>query len=261
MIALRVNIDPKAMARAVRKLPASKVKEIVKKTVDADARALIKDVISITPPMIGGRSLAASGRAGRAIAARDVKRVFASASYVYKTIHAVSPQHASAFWLLRKKNPERALKFVRQWSNNVLVKNLPIQPVPDPALHESSRNRRGTVPSARALKAIITNEAAMKRYIKQVQKRVGQLAAGWLRAAIHYQIKLPDWITRRASIGTMSFKNTPMSYGVQITNDNKHADADLDRRIRVVAGWEKRQKRIEIRFRHELTAALRAALS
>lgn len=260
MISVRVSIDPRAMRRAVRKLSTAKVAEIVRKTVDADARGLIKDVISITPPMVGGRSFTESRQAGNKSVSRDIKRVFASASYTYETIRRRSPAAASAFWFSKNKKNDVAARIVRDYSDNPLLHGKPLLPAPDPAMHQNARSRRGRVESARSLAAVITRDPALKRYITSVQRRVGLLASGWLPSANHYQVKVPSWVPG-SSTGAISFRNNGPRYTVSMINANKHATAELERRVNTVAGWNKRQKRIDIRFRAELTAALRAAVA
>lgn len=61
--------------------------------------------------------------------------------------------------------------------------------------HRGRRGRDGRVkPSGSRL--VVTNPAALRNYIKERQKNVGMLKAGWLPAVSKFGGKAPAWITR-----------------------------------------------------------------
>jgi hypothetical protein len=93
-----------------------------------------------------------------------------------------------------------------------------------PSLHTSARDKRGHV---RNQKNLMTLDAAKeKRYIKDMQKRVGTAKGSWGKAADAVEAKLPAWARKAAGFGVdkinvqdnISDQKNPR---ITITNSNK----------------------------------------
>ena len=207
----------------------------------------VPGLVQVTPPAHASGSGIVSGRAaqqaGEAKVARDVKRVFASAGYVYDTIKA--PAEASAFWFNlrgKKKDYAEAERIMRAASSNVKVRNASIAQRPDPALHKAAR-RRGTVPRV-DVRQVIADPRALDRYIRLVQRRVGMLAAGIVTA---YNGRfgslrgVPAYVRRQISswaTGNITEKGgDERSYQVTLRLDAGALNPDMQRRFNYVLGY------------------------
>lgn len=207
----------------------------------------VPGLVQVTPPAHASGSGLVSGRAaqqaGEAKVARDVKRVFASAGYVYDTIKA--PAAASAFWFSirgKKKDYAEAERIMRAASSNVKVRNASIAQRPDPALHKAAR-RRGTVPRV-DVRQVIADPRALDRYIRLVQRRVGMLAAGIVTA---YNGRfgslrgVPAYVRRQISswaTGNITEKGgDERSYQVTLRLDAGALNSDMQRRFNYVLGY------------------------
>lgn len=207
----------------------------------------VPGLVQVTPPAHASGSGLVSGRAaqqaGEAKVGRDVKRVFASAGYVYDTIKA--PAAASAFWFNlrgKKKDYAEAERIMRAASSNVKVRNASIAQRPDPALHKAAR-RRGTVPRV-DVRQVIADPRALDRYIRLVQRRVGMLAAGIVSA---YNGRfgslrgVPAYVRRQISSwasGNITEKGgDERSYQVTLRLDAGALNPDMQRRFNYVLGY------------------------
>jgi hypothetical protein len=86
----------------------------------------------------------------------------------------------------------------------------------DPAAHQSQRNRRGRV--RRNPRVYLVKDRDLKKYIKDVWKRVGRMKGGWAAAAAKYGVSLPGWIRRQGS-GSVVEKLGPLNPTILIRND------------------------------------------
>lgn len=69
----------------------------------------------------------------------------------------------------------------------------------DPAFHQSHRNSRGRVRGIPSDQKMIVGEANLDRYIRDVQKHVGRLKAGWLPAAERLKVSgIPKFVSRHS---------------------------------------------------------------
>jgi hypothetical protein len=70
---------------------------------------------------------------------------------------------------------------------------------PDTGEHRSARTRRGRVPKRRRPTVLVKKPAKLKRYIRDVQKRLGMTKAGWMAGIKLIQGKIPAWVSRHGS--------------------------------------------------------------
>lgn len=261
MIVANINLGkiPALIAQA----PKIARPEMVRFVQDA-TRALVSSsgnvpgLVQVTPPahnakegLVGGR---AAQQAGEKKVARDIKRVFASASYVYDTIKA--PAAAAAFWFTlrgRKKDYVEAQRIMQATSSNPKVRQSQIVKRPDPSLHQSAR-RRGTVPRV-DVKQVIADPRALDRYIRLVQRRVGMLAAGIVSA---YNGRfgplrgIPAYIRRHVSswaTGNITEKGgDERSYHVTLRLDAGPLNGEMQRRFNSVLGYRQKAMQRQLPF-------------
>jgi len=183
------------------------VKPVLKKSgrdlVRSGARLAMTKAIEITPPMSAARGPTKdTQRFAERLIASDVRRVFATVDYAYGTIQ--SPAAASAFWFLLKTGGrkgraagiESAREILRDKSYNQRLRNAPIVATVNPQLHADAR-RRGRVPKSAHVQQIALRPTSIDRLIKQRQRNIGFLAAGWLEAVDQLKVtRVPAWIKR-----------------------------------------------------------------
>lgn len=233
---LSIKVESAALSRRLRELQPI-FKKNIEEMVKAGSKLAVRKGLEMTPPMGKGRDMNKSTQTFQEkIVQRDIRRVFATASYAYDTI--TNPVAKSAFWMLVKgKKRGRADAFraagniIRDHSNNAALKSAEIAMQPDVALHSDAR-RRGRVNKAN-VKQIITQEARLNTYIKQRQKNVGFLAAGWNAAVKQLKVnRVPAWIRRHASApGAVYTRRRIGSYTLQIVNRVSYGAAAQLQRI------------------------------
>lgn len=195
-------------ARLIQKLRdiAPEMHKGMKPLVKDAGKIAIRKAVEMTPPgWINIDSQTAKKRGEHKIE-KDMRRVYATASYAYGTI--ADPDAKKGFWKLAKgrktKDFDAAMKIVVAQSYNVRLKQAVMAEDPDPAIHQSVR-KRGVVPRGQHVKQIITREAkrgGLETLIKKVQKNVGIWAAGWMPAVEKLGVsRVAGWIKRHATKG------------------------------------------------------------
>lgn len=260
---LVANISLGKIPALMQQAPKIARPEMVRFVQDA-TRALVSSsgnvpgLVQVTPPahgtgdgLVGGR---AAQKAGEAKVARDVKRVFASASFVYDTIKA--PAAASDFWFNlrgKKKNYAEAERIMKAASSNSKVRNAPIVQRPEASLHQAAR-RRGTVPRV-DVRQVIADPKALDRYIRLVQRRVGMLAAGIVttyNGRFGALRGVPAFIRRHISswaTGNITEKGgDERSYHVTLRLDAGPLNGDMQRRFNAVLGYREKAMQRQLPF-------------
>ncbi len=155
---------------------------------DATGRALLDEIV------LTGRNLAVSlarsqqpfglGRdaeaMGKAAVERDIRRVYISVPGFYAQLKRQDPLLAPAFWKAWTNRDMTELERVARASR--AGSGLEVLSVPDAATHGRRRGPRGRVQGKRP-SALVTDDAALKNYIRKVQARVGMTKDGWADAA------------------------------------------------------------------------------
>jgi hypothetical protein len=83
---------------------------------------------------------------------------------------------------------------------------------------------------------------ALRAFIKAAQARVGQLAAGWKKAAQKLRVNVPAWIAKHNADGDGEVKTTPQGIKIILRNSVGYASGlrNMKRRIaRALRGQEK----------------------
>jgi hypothetical protein len=135
---------------------------------------------------------------GEAAVARDIRRVFAPAWYVFKAIRDQDGQLADAFWYFYSIGQRRRAQQILEVSGIARgLATLPIEPL-DPKRHQSLRNRRGRIPPTQGFVSIPSNPKKLATYIVKEQRMVGFCKAGYAVAAraLGGTRGIPQWVTR-----------------------------------------------------------------
>lgn len=220
-------------------------RQLVRQQVDITAKAFTREIVTQWTPPAGPslRGLAAK-KAGEGSLARDIRRVFPTASAAYATL----PEGIAArFWaLVQRRQYTAAENLLRDHSTQARLRNARITRLPDPTHHQRAR-RRGIVPRSTPAQQIITNAAGLNTYIRAQQKKVGLLASGWLASARYFKIKLPAWVERHQTSGTIRPTLLPGRTAYRITNNAPHG-GDLPRKATRLAEIKMNQLRRRLPF-------------
>lgn len=182
------------------------------------ARLLLTRVLRLTPPKTQAQ--------GRARVAGDILRVYKD----FGNVSFDAPVIQKAW----RANDYQALQTLLGPGN--FTEGLRLEKEVNPEIHQSARKIRGRVSERRKLHVGVTGRGKLKRYISQVQRRVGIAKAGWARAMIAVGGKLPSWInrhgTRYGEVKDESRKG--INPGIELINKAVHMK-DLNSRNRIVA--------------------------
>ncbi len=110
--------------------------------------------------------------------------------------------------------------------------------------HQAQRGKRGRTTEAgradrvtgrwRWMDILVTSEAALKKYIRKVQQRVGQARGGWAKAYVELggRISRSGWVGKHMDSGSYQDTSTNDEFRATITNNSRWAsNGDPDRII------------------------------
>jgi hypothetical protein len=170
------------------------------------ARLLVERLIEWTPPF--GKNKAAQTKGTRAVES-DVRRVFIPFKDVPFLVKEIASQRLEG--MSSEKNLDKVkfrdpsiqklwdkrdwdvLRLIFERSAEAQSRNMRVVRVPDPAEHQKARVS-GRVRKGRRPTVVVEKEAALRTYIRTVQKRVGKAKAGWIAAARLVAARFPAWI-------------------------------------------------------------------
>lgn len=94
-------------------------------------------------------------------------------------------------------------------------------------IHEGHRNRRGRVPRRVHSKTIV-GKRILNRYIRERQKGIGKLKAGWSAVAERYSLRLPAWVARHGRSQSAFYDDlNRQTLGGSLTAENRVDYADI----------------------------------
>lgn len=70
-------------------------------------------------------------------------------------------------------------------------------------LHKGARNKKGRTRSRNRKDKVPVTRAVLRSYIKKKQEHVGRLAAGWNSASNRLRVRVPAWVKRHSSPGSV----------------------------------------------------------
>lgn len=219
--------------------------QLLRREVTTTARAFTREIATQwTPPAGPDLKGTPAKKAGEAAVQRDIRRLFPTASAAYASLP--QPQAAQFWALLKRGQLDRATALLRTHTTDARLRNAPLSRRPDPTLHHRAR-RRGIVPRSTPAQQIITDPRPLSTYIRQQQRRVGLLASGWLAAARYFKIKLPAWVERHSTHGSIAPSLLPARTLYRITNNAPH-NGDLPRKATRLAEIKMNQLRRRLPF-------------
>ncbi|MDR2462195.1 MAG: hypothetical protein LBD30_00230 [Verrucomicrobiales bacterium] len=158
---------------------------------DKDAGAILRQQAGLLAKALAAATPPFKGRAeGVNAVSRDLRQVFGTWREMFKSIEKRDPPLAAAYWRAVKQGRKaEAVKIARQVLGDRVIE------VPDRAIHRQRRDSYGRV-SGKYPSAYVTNEASLKRYLRQREQHVGMTKAPWAKIATHYGVRMPGWTTR-----------------------------------------------------------------
>lgn len=232
MITAKVNAS--ALNAAISYWVAN-TKDDLDDTIKKQAAMIVGSVIAITPPAKSTARDFSFGRGGGITKEAKQRGEIAIASDAHVLFPTVSPKtKAEEVWAMIQNG--------HRWGTGRGAKKIPqyAETVADlQRVHEAARSprtgriRTGTIGQNMAL----TKKGIRAQFIKMQKKKVGILAAGWLKAA--YALKtargnLPVWI-RRHSNSPGGVRINSSRFGISVTASNKvpYFPSDMDSRVQV----------------------------
>lgn len=193
------------------------------------AGIIVGHLIAVTPPGASkGQAMNARGgiansakKAGEAIIAADIAALFPTTKLKDAMVHGMVD--AGFEW-----GTGRGKKTVREFAETVADLE---------RIHKFARSKStGRVKTgSTGQNMAVTRAPLRKAYIKQVQKQVGKLNAGWLRAANELKTSAratPAWITRHgAQPGGSGELRTVGGILVRVFNNVPYFPKDMERRV------------------------------
>lgn len=228
------------------------------------------ELIQRTPPFSGRaivRMLTARGaalkdldvepltakRVGERRVEKDIRRVIYGVNGAGYVGDKQAMANAVEWGVLQKCEERQAVRLFAKKSGEVYgVDTAQFIPSPDMSAlgkhHKSARGARGRVTTAGTrdrkigrwvwLNVVVTKEAILKRYIKAVQKAVGQAKGGWAEAFMRLggRMSRSGWVGEHASThGEARVKIEPWNAEILIINKSKWANGGDEDRIRQTA--------------------------
>jgi len=222
MISIKVNeVDARAFNEAVNNIVATSKRDL-RVVINQQAKLLATQFMHYTPPFAGGNipsagsggSTKADHKAGVEAVKRDILRTMTPPSELFRN-GFTSKQLEK---IVKKKDKKR----LQDYFDNVKSPKLRGYKVVDfdPLLHLKNRVRGNRFRPSNQQKFVF-EEREVKRYIKDVQKRVGSMKAGWGVAINKFGGSMPAWVRNQLghAKGTAEvLRDEPTSYTVEMSN-------------------------------------------
>lgn len=193
---------------------------------------LVGHVIAITPPGgKNGQSLGERGGIERSAKVRGESRIAADIASIFPT--AKAPEEEVRGWIRSgiKVKPTKH-------SRAAQVRDIAFSLGDMARVHRIARNpQTGRTRSLGGDNMAFARPAMLKAYIRQEQKKVGQLNAGWLKAADDLgtaKRNTPAWITRHGRRGgSSSISRTFRGTTITIANHQTWFPSGMDARVAI----------------------------
>jgi hypothetical protein len=154
---------------------------------------LIRKVMDFTPPFeTGGKAGATDLSVGRGAVASDI----------YKTMNVFNPaaRTRSLEKVIDEKNIE-AFNIIARRSKSGYMKGKTAVAF-SPQIHLSQRNKRGRVGGSDRRQVVLGSDVGLlKKYVAEVQNRVGWAKSGWLKALLLVGGTAPNYVMKKGTSG------------------------------------------------------------
>ena len=253
----RTKVDIAPLMAKLRAIPGA-MEEVIVPLVKQEARLFVRDVVKFTPPASAGKFGMQAKKQGEAAVARDIARIYGTASKAYVDMALRDKKTAGAFWKAMQANDLVKAKEIMQKIGGPRYRGAQsIAPFDGGVMHERFR-RRGKVNRDRVM-MLVTDAKQLQAYVKKMQGQVGLLASGWVQAAKKLGQSLPAWVTRHGDRrGACVVIESGEKVAIIISNKVRYGIAqDMQRRADYVLGY--RQRALAARMPYVIRAALKKA--
>jgi hypothetical protein len=253
----RTKVDIAPLMAKLKAIPGA-MEEVIVPLVKQEARLFVRDVVKFTPPASAGTFGMQAKKQGEAAVARDIARIYGTASKAYVDMALRDKKAAQAFWKAIQANDlVKAREIMQKIGGARYSGTRSIAPFDGGVMHERFR-RRGKVERDRVM-MLVTDPKQLKAYVKKMQGQVGLLASGWVRAARKLGQSLPAWVTRHGDRrGACVVIESGEKVAIIISNKVRYGIAqDMQRRADYVLGY--RRRALAARMPYVIRAALRKA--
>ena len=178
-----------------------KSKRSIYEILEEQARGIVIKTIRRTPPMSGKRQGTTARKKGEENVKKQISRVL-------KGVHA------------RSKDGKKARTVTQSQMR---------------AYHEKFR-KAGQIRGRGRKKQLKVTKAALNKYIRSRQKKVGSLAAGWVKVARQFkagQRNIPAWVRRHNMPSVARVKISNRRINIRFTNQVKFS-GDLEKHVRAL---------------------------
>ena len=182
---LIIRVDQYAWTKSFKKLEKAfdelKKESLrdVRKILVQQARLFCIDLIHVTQPYGKGTE---AKKTGENAVKRDIKRVYITAADLYDKVNFQSEQQAKYFYALMQKSTKKNLAKAKAILRSLSVSIDPIE-FDGGDYHKSKRDRKGHVNKSTKPK-LIDKKSSIKKYTREVVKRVGTAKGGFAAAAL-----------------------------------------------------------------------------
>lgn len=136
----------------------------------------------------------------------------------------------------------------------------PPEPVAIASIHQAARTDKGRVGGrSRGRNRHRVSKTALKSYLRDAQKGVGNLAAGFLPAARATGYNPPAWIARHSAPGSVSLRITSHSLHFRAVNSVKYANKVAFLESRIQRGINRQTAKLFLEVEHLLYQAAGAS--
>lgn len=198
-------------------------------------RGVMRHVIGITPPAFISESASswtvmqggAAKRHGERLVKSDISSIYGKPRDAYDLIKVRDSAQAKAFWRHHKQGKNEDASAI---ARKVIGRGM--YAFDGGTVHR--RLKQGKARGrARSFLLFITDPKPLQEYIREIQARVGWLAAGWNDAAAALGLKPAQWIWRHPAPGAVVVDASAGGIRIVATNAVKYAGTmnDLERRV------------------------------
>lgn len=226
------EVDSSVFAMRMQQLKTYVGKDMAAQCLPLEAKQLITGVLRVTPPFGKGGRKAAGNRAVK----RDITATMRPMTY---KIFTQSDRLRNTMKSLEQKQDYAAIEATLKALKSGIIGSPTVGRF-DPQNHKRWRNRRGHV-SNRVQPVVLFGRDqanALKKYIKEVQSRVGWTLSGWRAAALATGVTMPPFATQPAPSGYIKMLEGT-SPSITITNGANKSPALKDQVRYVMKGRER----------------------
>lgn len=209
---------------------------------------LVAETISVMPPASRGVQGRDATKQGRAAVKRDISSLYGTASDAFEIIKAKDPILAKAFW---KRFSAGDLAGARLLFHAADPRSF--EPFDGGSLHRRFRGGKNKA-RAKAQVYFVTDKKALADYVRDTQRHVYWLAAGWGPAARDLNAQVPAAVSAHSSApGSIKSDISAAAASITATNAVKFASSISDMTRRVQWALDRRVGALDRAFQDFIT--------